>query len=52
MELRSLATASPSFVGSCQIVYIGEKAASKWDKFNSIINDEHPSYRALKETLE
>lgn len=37
MELRSIENCSPSFVGKCQIVYMGGSVVSRWDKLKTIL---------------
>ena len=51
MELRSIDRCSPSFVGRCQIIYMGRKVVSKWNKLEKILPKSHHNYHVLKEVL-
>jgi hypothetical protein len=52
MELRSLQGCSPSFVSNCQIIYMGDKVVSKWDKLLKILPSSHINYSFLKDIFQ
>lgn len=52
MEFRDIGKCSPSFVGKCQILYIGQTVVSKWEKFNRIYSKDNSNYRQICDTLQ
>ena len=51
MELRSIEQCSPSFVGKCQIVYMGCSVVSRWDKVKKTLKEDNPNREAVMQVM-
>lgn len=51
MELRDISGCSPSFVGECQIIYLGRQLVSNLEKFNKRFDNSNPNFSQLAAIL-
>ena len=52
MELRDISSSSPSFIGNCQILYLGQHIFSKKQKLSFIIGSNNQHFRIINDVFE